>query len=308
MRKRSLAQELLYIGEKDTAQKIEEYIRRSVDEKKAGGVIIGLSGGVDSALLAALAVRALGKERVCVYFLQGKYSEKDSLDKARLAAEHLSLNLNIGSIEKAMREKEKGASFFRWLTTIPDFMLPVIAAVYYLAVGETPYITTLRKNEIKKNRFKKWVYEHIMDGVEKMFDGPCAERRVVMEKIAEEKNFLLIGAGNRSEDMTGWFTVDGIDNMPCSPIKCLYKTQVNQLAEYLGIPDAIMERKPTADVLRGATDALALGMGYDKIDIALYGIEHNMSDEDISGYGLTIPEIVRVRRIYRLSAWKRERQ
>ena len=308
MRKGIPAQGLLYIDEKETAQKIEEYIRRSVDEKMAGGVIMGLSGGVDSALLAALAVRALGKDRVCVYFLQGKYSEKDSLDKARLVSEHLSLNLNIDSIEKAMREKEKGAPFFKWLTTVPDFMLPVIAAIYYMTVGETPYITTLRKNEIKKNRFKKWVYEHIMDGVEKMFDGPCAERRVVLEKIAVEKNFLLIGAGNKSEDMTGWFTVDGIDNMPCSPINCLYKTQVNQLAEYLGMPDAIMKRKPTADVLKGATDALALGMGYDKIDLALYGIEHNLSDEDISVYGLTIPEIRKVRRIYFLSAWKREGQ
>lgn len=297
---------LCCLDEKETCKNIEDHIRRWVNENKVNGVIMGLSGGIDSALLAALAVRALGKDKVSVYFLHDKNSEEDSMNKARLTAEWLGLNLNIGSIEKVMREKEKEAAFFKWLTTMPSFVLPVISSLYYIVVGETPYITTLRKNEIRKGKLKRWVYDHIMDGVEKMFDGPCAERRVVLEKIAKEKNLLLIGSGNRSEDLIGWFTIDGVDNMPCSPIKCLYKVQVYKISEYLGVPDAILKRKPSADVLKGANDALALGMDYDKIDVILHGIENKLKDEDIMKHGVTIPEIKRVRNIYHLSAWKRK--
>lgn len=297
--------ELLKIDVKEAAERIELCIRSAVDEHKTRGILMGLSGGIDSALLAALSVRALGKDMAHVYFLYDKNSEKDSEDKARLVADWLGLKLNIKSIEGSMREKEKNAPFFKWISALPRFAPPVIASLYYIVVGETPYITTLRQNEIKKNKFRKWVYEHMMKGVEEMFDGPCIERRIVLEEVAKRENLLLIGAGNRSEDLTGWFTIKGIDNMPVSPIAGLYKTQVQQLAEYLEIPAVIQKQESTADVLRGATDSLALGMNYDKIDIILYSIEHGFSDEDIMEYGLVENEIKKVREINRLSAWKR---
>jgi len=290
---------------KATSEKIEEYIRRSLKESGRSGIIMGLSGGVDSALLAALAVRALGKEKVTVYFLHDKNSEPDSLDKAHLIAGRLGLKLNLGSIEKTMREKEKNAAFFKWISGMPKSLIPIIAGMYFIVVGETPYVTVLRKNEIKKNRFKKWVYDHIMKGVEEMFDGPCETRRIVLQKIADENNLLLIGAGNKSEDMTGWFTVKGVDNMPCSPIACLYKTQVRELAVYLDIPNVVSKRAPSADVLKGANDALALGMDFGKIDIILHGIEKGLEDVDIVQYGVSIPQIKRVRQIHKLSEWRR---
>jgi len=250
-------------------------------------------------------VRALGKEKVSVYFLQDKNSEKDSINKARLFAEKLGLNLNVGSIDAVMREKEKSAAFFKFISALPPFVLPFMSNLYYMIVGETPYMTTLRKDELVKSKFRKWLYGNIVNGLESMFDGPCAVRRVVLEKIGKEKNLLVIGSGNRSEDLTGWFTVDGIDNMPHSPIMGLYKTQVRQLAQYLDIPSAVQKSSPSADVLKGADDTLALGMSFDKIDIVLYGIENNLSDELLTEYGLTKNQIARVRKIYSMSAWKR---
>ncbi len=297
--------DVLNLDGKTTSENIQRYIQEAVARHNANGIIMGLSGGIDSALLAVLSVRALGKDRVNVYFLHDKNSEKDSMDKARLIAEWLGLKLNVSSIGAHMREKEKKALFFKFLSRMPTSTLPVIASLYYLVVGETPYITTLRREELKKNRFKRWVYNHIVAGLETMFDGPCEHRRIVLEKVAREKNMLLIGAGNRSEDLTGWFTINGIDNMPVSPIKCLYKTQVRKLAEYLQIPGAILKRPPSADVLRGATDTLALGMDFDKIDVILYGIESNFKDEDIVRWGVTKREIDKVRKIHHLSSWKR---
>lgn len=299
------AKELLKIDEEKTAQSIEKYIKDIVAEKRVGGVLIGLSGGLDSTVLVTLAVRSLGKERVFVYFLYDRNGEKDSLGKAQFVADSFGLELNIGSIDAVMREKEKNAGFFKFISTLPKFVLPVMSSLYYIVVGETPYMTTLRREDLKKSRFKRWVYKHIVDGLEDMFDGPCTERRVVLEKIAKEKNLLLIGSGNRSEDLTGWFTVNGVDNMPHSPLMGLLKTQERQLAKYLNVPQAIQARAPSADVLKGADDTLALGMSFDKIDIILYGIEHTMSDDDIVEYGLTKNQIVKIRKIHEMSAWKR---
>jgi NAD+ synthase len=299
------AKELLNIDAKETAGQIENHIRHIIAENKVNGALMGLSGGIDSTVLVALAVRALGKERVSVYFLQDKNGEKDSINKARLVAEGLGLNLNVGSIDAIMREKEKNAAFFKFISTLPPFVLPFMSSVYYIIVGETPYMTTLRKEELKKSKFRRWIYDNIVNGLESMFDGPCAVRRVVLEKIAKEKNLLIIGSGNRSEDLTGWFTIDGIDNMPHSPIMGLFKTQVRQLAEYLDVPGVIQKRAPSPDVLKGVDDTLALGMSFDKIDIVLHGIEHKMSDDELMEYGLTKSQIARVRKINKMSAWKR---
>ena len=299
------AKELLKIDTKETAGRIERHIQRIVAETKVNGILMGLSGGLDSTVLVTLAVRALGKEKVCVYFLQDRNGEKDSINKARLVAEGLGLNLNVGSIDSVMREKEKDAAFFKLISMLPPFVLPLAASLYYIVVGETPYMTTLRKEELKKSKFRRWIYDNIVNGLESMFDGPCATRRVMLEKIAKEKNLLLIGSGNRSEDLTGWFTIDGVDNMPHSPIMGLFKTQVRQLAEYLDIPGAIQKSSPSPDVLKGADDTLALGMSFDKIDIVLHGIEHNMSDGELMEYGLTKDQIARVRKIHKMSAWKR---
>lgn len=299
------AKKLLKVDCKAAAEKIEKYIRDAVNEHKASGVIMGLSGGIDSAIMASLAVRSLGKDKVHVYYLHDKNSESDSLDKARLMADSLRLKLNMGNIEERMREKEKEAGFFKFVSSMPTFVLPAIVSLYYIVVGEAPYITILRREELKRNKFKRWIYDHVMKGVEEMFDGPCAERRVVLQEIADKSNLLLIGSGNKSEDLTGWFTPNGVDNMPVSPIVELYKTQVNMMGEYLKIPEPILKRKPSADVLRGADDTLALGMSFEKIDIVLCGIECGLKDEEICRCGVIQSEIDRVREINRLSAWRR---
>ena len=299
------AKDLLKIDGKEVSGRIEKYIQSVVAENGVNGVLIGLSGGIDSTVLAALAVRALGKQGVSVYFLHDKNGEKDSQEKARLVAEGLGLNLNVGSIDAVMREKEKNAAFFKFISMLPPFVLPFMSSLYYIIVGETPYMTTLRKDELKKSPFRRWIYDNIVNGLESMFDSPCAVRRVVLEKIAKEKNLLVLGSGNRSEDLTGWFTVDGVDNMPHSPIMGLFKTQVRQLAEHLDVPGVIQKRAPSPDVLKGVDDTLALGMSFDKIDIVLYGIENNLSDELIMEYGLTKNQIARVRKIRDMSAWKR---
>jgi len=301
------AEEVLRIDAKETTQSIEKYIRNAVDESGLKGVMLGLSGGLDSAVVAPLAVRALGKDNVHVYFLNSKECDKDSENKARLVADRLGLKLNVESVEEVMRKKEEGASFFKCISNLPPFMIRALSSLYYMVTGETVYMTALRKNEFKNNSFKKWIYDHMIKDIESIFDDVSIERRKLLEKICKRENMLLIGCGNKSETMTGWFNIGGLDDMPHSPISGLYKTQVRQLAAYLEVHIAIRNRKPIPDGLKGVTDASVLSMGYEKVDIVLHGIEHNLRDEEIMQYGPTKREIERIRKISRLSEWKRRK-
>ena len=299
------AKELLKIDTKETAENIEKHICNIVNENSAKGAMVGLSGGLDSAVLSALAVRALGKDRVHVYFLNSKQCDKDSEKKARLVADWLGLKLNISSIEEVMRKKEESASFFKSISNLPPFMIRALAGLYYMVMGETVYMTSLRRNELMDSKFRRWIYDSMIKDIETMFDGVSIERRKLLEKICKIENLLLIGAGNRSEDLTGWFNIGGLDDMPHSPINRLYKTQVRQLAAYLEVPVEIRSRESIPDGLNGVTDASVLSMEYEKVDVVLYGIENNLQDEEIIKHGLTKREIERARKINRLSAWKR---
>ena len=299
------AKELLNIDEKNTACRIEGYIKGVFDCSRARGVLIGLSGGIDSAVLSTLAVRTLGRDKVSVYYIYDKNNEEESERKARLMADWLGLKLNVLSIEARMNEKERTAPFFMGLSGLPPFMISGISGLYRLIMGETPYVSTLRKRSTEGNRFKRWIYNHTVKNLEFMFDGGAIERRKVLEEIAKKENLLILGAGNHSEEMTGWFTNGGIDNMPFSPIMGLYKIQVRQVAAYWEIPPEIQKQESSPDMLKGVNDELTLGMDYNKVDIILCGIERGLNDEDIMEYGPTKIEIKRIREMCDLSNWKR---
>ncbi|MDP3789342.1 MAG: NAD(+) synthase [Candidatus Omnitrophota bacterium] len=299
------AKELLKIDEKSTVCRIEGYIRGVFDASRTRGVLIGLSGGIDSAVLSTLTVRALGKDKVSAYYIYDKNNDKELERKSGVMADWLGLKLNKLSIESRMSEKEHSAPFFIGINGLPQFAISGISGLYRLIMGETPYVSTLRKRATEGNIFKRWIYNHTVKNLELMFDGGCVERRKVLEEIAKKENLLILGAGNHTEEMTGWFTNGGIDSMPFSPIMGLFKNQVRQTAAYLGMPSEIQKQESTADILKGADDELALGMDYDKIDVILCGMERGLSDEDIMQDGPTKSEINRMREMYNLSNWKR---
>ncbi len=105
--------------------------------------------------------------------------------------------------------------------------------------------------------------------------------------------------------MVGWFVKDGIDDMLFSPLNHLYKTQVRQLATYLGVPLEIRNQIPSPDMLKGIDDEVAIGIDYATLDIILHGLENNLPDKQIISLGVTIEQVSHVRRMHKLSNWKR---
>ena len=123
---------------------------------------------------------------------------------------------------------------------------------------------------------------------------------------AKKLSALVCGTENRSEYLLGYFTRFGDEASDLEPIAHLYKTQVYQLAEYLGIPRDIIYKSPTAGLWRGQTDEKELGMSYETLDKILYGLEFKMDYSDISKIvGVKKPEVERIRKMRIKSQHKR---
>lgn len=296
--------ELLKINEQEVAKNIEGHIRELVGEHAAGHVFIGLSGGIDSAVLSALTVRAIGKDKVKVFYFYGGNCDEVARKNAQLMADWLGLPLTILHVDTVMGVKIAHSPFLKFLDKSPA-VNRLLQGIYCLVFGETPLMTTMNKEKVKENWFKRLVYEHLVKDLENTFDGWFIEMRKRMELLAEKDNAIILGGGNYTETLSGWFNSGGLDDMPYSPIEKLYKTQVNQLAKYLEIPIEIQNLVPSSDVLGSTSDELALGISYDKLDAILYGIQHGLNDEDIMDYNVTKNEIKKVREINRLAAKKR---
>lgn len=296
----------LRIDEERAVEQFEAHIRKARVSRDASGVLMGLSGGLDSALLAALVVRALGKESVHVTFLSDRDTDKESERKARLVADSLGLELEIQDIEAEMRKRGIYAPLVMWMTALSGFAnCHIVYKLYRLMWGETCFLSTLRQDRFQGQPYRERIYEQTVGKVEVAFNARQVYRREVLEKKARAENILLLGAANRSESLTGWFVKGGVDDLALQPLTGLYKTQVRQLASYLDLPSEITEQPPSPDMMRGITDEIALGISYSKLDIILDGIESGLPDERLVAKGLSRREIHLVRELNRLSGWKR---
>lgn len=301
----SLEQSPLTIDVNRTVCSIERYVRDVVDENQARGVLVGLSGGVDSVVLSALAVRALSTDCVHVVYIYDRDNEKASAHRARLAADWLGLELKVQNIEPAMRERGIYAPLSMRLCSLSGILNRLLLRCYELIFAESPWISVLRQGRFDGHGFKEWVFDSGIRHVEVAFNVRHIYRREILEEMAKEHDLLLLGAANRSEYAVGWFVSGGIDDLPFSPLKGLYKTQIRQLATYLGIPSEIQNQKPSPDMIKGITDESALGLSYATIDIVLDGIDRTLADKEMILAGVTREEISHVREMNRLSTWKR---
>lgn len=287
---------------------MEDYIRQLVTDSDSQCVMIGLSGGIDSAVLATFAVRAVGPERVRVYHLYDRDSEPESAKKAQVLADWLKIPLHIADISNAMRRHGIYSPFIMRISTVSHFLNRMIQHSYYALFRETPHKSSLRAGcgEFGNNPFKRLVYSLTIRHIEAGFNARHVHRREFIEDAAHSKGCLVLGAANRSESMVGWFVKDGIDDMPVQPMLGLYKTQVWQLADHLALPPLVRNQLPSPDMMKGITDEFAIGIEYRRLDLILDCLDRKLDSDAILALGISQKELRHVREIHRLSAWKRE--
>ncbi len=294
----------------DCARAVAEihiHLRDLVGTRSSAGLLIGLSGGVDSAVLATLAVGAVGKERVHAAFLFDRDSERDSARKARVMAAWLGIGLEEQDISGAMKERAVYAPLIMKLVPYSARLNRLIQRLYWWINRETPFKTTLKAggDALEPGWVKRLMFDSTIRHIERGFSERHIHRRKVLEERARRENLILIGAANLSECEVGWFVKDGIDDLPIQPISGLYKTQVWQLAEHLGLPEEIRAQTPSPDMMRGISDEFGIGHGYRRLDMILDLIDQGASAEAIIARGIEPKELRDVRELRDLAEWKR---
>lgn len=226
------------------AERSAQFIRDRVAEAGADGVVVALSGGVDSTTTATLAVEALGRERVYGLVMPTDASSDTNIADARDVVWNLEINFRTVDLqpllEKFVGEMAKKYELRRRpgeASSIRTFDLAPPAAVEDRA--------TAKGNAAARLRMTAAYYE------------------------ANTTDRLVCGTGNRTELLLGYFTKYGDGGADLLPLGDLYKTEVRELARALGVPERIVQKPPTAGLLEGQTDAGELGATYDTIDAVL---------------------------------------
>jgi NAD+ synthetase len=131
-------------------------------------------------------------------------------------------------------------------------------------------------------------------------------RMIALFDLSAKHKALPLGTGNKSERLLGYFTWHADDSPPVNPLGDLFKTQVWQLARHLGIPEAVIAKPASADLLSGQTDEADLGIGYDKADRILHGLLTGLEPDEIVAQGFSAAQVKLVRDRLEGTHWKRK--
>ncbi|HEV7249628.1 MAG TPA: NAD(+) synthase [Shinella sp.] len=260
--------------------------RLRLDLRKRG-LVLGLSGGIDSSLCAALAVRALGAKNVFALFMPENDSDPESLRLGRSVAETFGIDSileDIGPSLAAMGCYTRRDAFIReavpeyrdgWASKIV-FDNPMTTGGYNIS----SLVVRSPEGEMRKVRLPASAYLGIVAAT----NMKQRTRKQLEYYHADRLNFAVLGTPNRLEYDQGFFVKNGDGAADIKPIAHLYKSQVYQLAAHLGVPAEILARPPTTDTysLPQTQEEFYFALPYDKMDICLYGLEHALPPSTIA--------------------------
>ena len=283
------------------ANRITEKIKTIVSKDlKRQGLIVAMSGGIDSSTVAGLCVKALGKERVFGLLMPEKHSSNDTLDLSRSVADAFGIETiyeNISPILEALGCYKKQDDAFR--KVIPEYgkgwkakiVLPSVldsdALRLFSVVAQSPNGATIKKRLSQKAYLEVVAATNFKQRVRKMLEYYHADRL----------NFAVTGTPNRLEYDQGFFVKLGDGAADIKPIAHLYKSQVYQMAAYIGVPENILRRPPTTDTysMPQSQDEFYFSLPYDKMDLCLYGLNNNIPEEEVAeAVGITVEQLNRV--------------
>ncbi|MGA2504961.1 MAG: NAD(+) synthase [Anaerolineales bacterium] len=291
-----LTKDVFNIDCKGESEKIEAFIHAKMDELHREGIVVAISGGLDSSTVVGLCVRAVGKQKVTGLNLPEKNGNPDALKFSQLMAGSLGFKTNTIDISKILAE---------------------VGTYKFVAdrIGSRALINKLIKKfpqEAKKVLFMDGIKGTKNSMVRQAIASTYSKHRirlVVTYKYAEENNLLVVGCAHKSEDLLGLFSKFGVDdNADVMPIKHLFRSQILQIASYIGVPQVIIQRTPNPDMFPGVEDKYfdVIGIPSDILDLVLYGLEHSLSTKEIaSQLHLDPGKVQELKELVRLTAHMR---
>ncbi|HEY2162386.1 MAG TPA: NAD+ synthase, partial [Gemmatimonadaceae bacterium] len=237
-----------------TEQWLVHFIRDEMERRQFTRAVVGVSGGVDSAVTAYVAARALGPKNVIGVRMPYRSSSRESLDHAQLVIDALGIESRTIDITPAVDG--------------------------YLC--HEPEADGGRRGNVMARM-----------------------RMITLFDLAAKHHAIPLGTGNKTERLFGYFTWHADDSPPINPLGDLFKTQVWALARHLGVPEVIVDKPPTADLVVGQTDEGDFGISYKKADEILNWLIAGFQPEELVARGLDAEEVEIVRRRVASTHWKR---
>ncbi|MHC4518519.1 MAG: NAD(+) synthase [Planctomycetota bacterium] len=253
------------------------------------GIVVGLSGGIDSACIAAVAAHALGKDKVVGLVLPEKESNPVSSEYATKHAEALGIehrqipvtptvdsvvhySARDEYIRKLVPEYQPG---YKYNITLPTDLLEREALSFYCLQVQMP------DGQIKKKRLSPDAFR----AVTSFANIKIRARMLHLYAEAERRNLVVAGTTNRTEYILGDFCKYGDGGTDIEPLSCLYKNQIYQLAEHLNVIPEIVNRQPSPDTfsLPVSDQEFFFRIPFDKLDYLLYAWEHDVPADEAAG-------------------------
>ncbi|KXA95861.1 hypothetical protein AKJ65_00395 [candidate division MSBL1 archaeon SCGC-AAA259E19] len=227
-------EKILKINPERTVEKIKKFIQNKVEEVGSRGVVLGLSGGLDSSTTAFLCSEALKDKNILAISMP----EKGITDPQNVEdSERIARNLGIK----------------------------------FQKIGISPIFEKI-KGEIAPGKGEKHADGNLKARI----------RMVILYYHSNLLDYLVVGSSNKSELKCGYFTKYGDGASDLLPLGSLYKTQVRKIAKEIGVPQKIIDKKPSAELWKGQRDSQELGLAYDKIDKIYAGFEAGLSEKEIA--------------------------
>ncbi len=295
--------DVLRLDAAQEAERIEQGIRRIVfGQFRRKGAVLGLSGGIDSSVTGALCARALGSERVLGLMMP----EAESSSESRELALELAAAFGIATVEEDITPLLEASGCYARRDAairrvIPEYgagwkskiILPDMLARDRYAI----FSIVARSPEGREYRVRLTAEASLELVAATNFKQRA--RKLQEYYHADRLQYAVAGTPNRLEYDQGFFVKLGDGAADLKPIAHLYKTQVYQLAEYLGIPETIRKRPPTTDTysLAQSQEEFYFSISLEKMDLCLYGRDHQVPEEEVAeAIGLDAEQVARVYR------------
>ncbi|MDD3985236.1 MAG: NAD+ synthase [Methanobacterium sp.] len=235
------------------ANKITKFITDKKDETQSSGIVIGLSGGLDSSTTAYLCAKAVKSNQILGIIMPTTTTSNEDIEDAITVAKTLKIEYEIIDVDNLIE----------------------------------PFNDLCTHSKRTEETLHKLANANLKARI----------RMMILYYHANKLNRLVVGTGNRTELLIGYFTKYGDGGVDILPIGDLYKTEVKLLATHIEVPTKIIEKPPTAGLWPGQTDEKELGIKYELLDKILYlMVDKNMEDTNIAQkLNITIEEVLRIK-------------
>ena len=285
-------------------ERIVRWMRENARTLRRTGAVLGISGGIDSAVCFALSVKAFGPERVVALMLPEKDSDPESERLSRVLAEQYGVEPILEritpvldgfgcyqrrdeAIKRVFAEYDPGLGYKAKIVLPPD-----------LLDGNTLNVFSLTIVKPDGQEENKRLPPRELAQVIAASDFKQRTRMAMLYYHAELRNYAVIGTPNKNEHEQGFFVKHGDGGADLMPIVHLYKTQVYQLARELGVPEIIQQRVPTTDTYSAPStqEEFFFRLPFATMDLLWYGQEHQIPIEDVANALALTP--IQVQRAY----------